>query len=370
MPTPLSGPGVGLPPPQALYPASLANSPFTSPTDLITLAGGEAVVIPAGDWFVEPGPYGEIQFLDPVTGIWRGLSSARATLKFVKSDGFNMRVANPTGCPVAAVVTTAGSSYSAAAAVTATGGNSTWLPIIGGLVSTTTTVSAAGSGYGIAPIVHIAAPPTPGVQATGHAVLSSGSVSSIVIDNQGAGYPIAPAVTLQANPADPNLNSIVNAAGVVGLTGAGTLAAVLCTNPGAPVTATPTLTVTDAGGGTSGVASVVMMWTVTGGTIANAGAGYNAQNMLTSVGGQTAAVPAHTNPAIEQTGFIPRPAQIATVLNGSSIGSIGTIIDGGLFEGVPTPILLASGASPTTVASISGFNLGTAVTTVLIRPAP
>jgi hypothetical protein len=337
---------------------------------VVTLAGGEALPIPAGDWFVDPGPYGVFQFLDAVTGTWRTVTSARDQVKFIKSDGFSVRVANMTGCPIAAVVTAGGSSYSSATVVAATGGNSTWTAVIGGLVSTTTTVTNAGSGYGIAPIVHIAAPPAGGVQASGHATISSGTISSIVIDNQGAGYTTAPAITLQTNPADPNLNTVTAGTATCGLTGSGTIGAVLCTNPGAPVTATPTLTITDTGGGSGGTASVVMLWTITGATIANAGAGYNAQNLLTSSGGVTAASPTHTNPFVEQTAFIPRQAQIATVLNGSSIGSIGTILDGGLFTGTPTPLLLASGASPTTVASISGFNLGTAATTVVLTPAP
>ena len=372
MSTPLSGPGVSLPPPQALYPVQIGTLPtLQSPTNVVTLAGGEAFVVPAGTWFIDTGKYGLVQYLDPVTGTtWKTINSGRDQVKYVKSDGVNVRVANLTGCPIAAVVTTAGASYSAATVVAVTGGNSTWQPIIGGLVSTTTTVSNAGANYGIAPIVHIAAPPVPGVQATGHAILSSGSVSSIVIDNQGAGYTVAPAVTLQTNPYDPNINNVTPGTATVGLIGAGTLAAVLCTNPGAPVAATPTLTVTDTGGGASAVASVVMMWTITSATIANAGAGYNAEAFFATAGGVSGAVPTHTNPEIEEGNFIPRQAQIAIVLNGTSIGSIGSIIDGGLFEGTPTMAVVPGGASPTTVASISGVTLGTNTTTVKLQPAP
>lgn len=371
MPTPLSGPGVGLPAPQALYPSVLNNSPFTSPTNEVMLQPGGALTIPAGTWFVDGGLYANVQWVDPVTGLWRNHSSARKQVQYVKSDGFNVRLFNPTGCPMAAVVTTAGSNYvQATTTVTVNAGNSTWQPIVGGLISVTTSVVSAGSGYGIPPLVHIAAPANPGVQATAYAILSSGTISSISVTNQGAGYLSVPNVVIQPNPNDPNYiaGSVVNGSATVALTGSGTLAAVLCTDPGTPLTVTPTMTV--AGAGTSAAASVVMCWSITGATIAGAGAGYNTANQIISVNGVTGAVPTHTNPVIEQTAYCPRPAMIGTVLNGTSIGSIGTIYDGGMFSGIPQAVVLAGGANPTTVASISGFNVGGNNATIVMQPAP
>lgn len=372
MPTPLSGSGVGLPAPQALYPSSLGSTPYTSPTNILSLYPGEVIVVPAGHWFVSPGNYGMLQYVDPVTGLWRSFRNGLDKIHYVWSDGFNLRLANLTGCPVGAVVTAAGSNYvQATTTVTANGGNSTWVPIVGGLVSTTTGVTAGGSGYGTAPLVHLAAPPYPGVQATAHATISSGTVSSVVIDNQGAGYTVAPAVTFQTNPNDPNFiagSAITTATATLGLTGAGTLAAVLCTDPGVSGTITPTLTVS--GAGTSATASAVMLWTITGGTIANAGAGYNAASMISSVNGANTITETYTNPEFELKTFIPRQAQIGITLNGTSVGSIGTIVDAGLFMSVPQAIVLAGGASPTTVASISGFTVGGTNTYVMIQPAP
>ena len=119
-------------------------------------------------------------------------------------DGFTRRVANLTGCPVAAVVTTAGTTYTkSGTTITAAAGNSTWQPIIGGLL-TLTTVSVAGSGYKVPPLCIIPAPaPGTGVQATAVAAISSGTVSTITVTNQGAGYPSGLTVTLLPNPTDP-----------------------------------------------------------------------------------------------------------------------------------------------------------------------
>jgi len=165
----LAGTGLLLPLPQALYPTELYNAPQDFSSNEITLAPGDAIAVPAGDCFIHPGKYGVIQFLDPVTGIWRAHPSGyspRNQTQQVTSDGTNLRIANLLGCPIAAVVTNAGTGYvqSSTTCVASTGG-STWYPIVGGMVSITT-ITNAGSGYGVAPIVFFPAPPNPGVQVT------------------------------------------------------------------------------------------------------------------------------------------------------------------------------------------------------------
>ena len=67
----ISGPGIGLPPPQNLYPTQLNNAPADAPTNYLALVAGQVITIPAGRWFVDPGAVSIIQYLDPVTGIWR-----------------------------------------------------------------------------------------------------------------------------------------------------------------------------------------------------------------------------------------------------------------------------------------------------------
>ena len=70
MPIPLSGPGVGLPYPQNLYPSQLQNAPQDASTNRLALAPGDTFVLPAGDWWISLGMYMVLQYLDPVTNTW------------------------------------------------------------------------------------------------------------------------------------------------------------------------------------------------------------------------------------------------------------------------------------------------------------
>ena len=225
MPNPLSGPGVGLPYPQNLYPSDLYNAPIDASSNRLTLSPGESLVFPAGDWYVTLGMYNILQFLDPVTGVWvtgSGAAFNRGQL-FVKSDGFNARVANLTGCVVSASVINGGTGYvQATTTITAIGtfnnAAPTFLPIVGGALGLTGTytidVPTAGAGYGIAPLIMIPPPPPAqsnangvgGIPATAYAILgTSGTIASISITNPGAGYPSAPTVVVVPSPFDPNL---------------------------------------------------------------------------------------------------------------------------------------------------------------------
>ena len=250
----ISGPGVALPYPQNLYPTELNNAPNDAPTNLLTLAPGQVLTIPAtgtNGWLVDPGAYGVLQWLDPVTGVWRGFSSARIQMQAMTSDGFTRRMANLTGCPVAAVVAGGGSGFvQSTAAITANVGGSTWQAIVGGSLSVST-VSVIGANYTIAPEVFIPAPPTPGVQATAYSTITNGTVTSVSLVNFGAGYTSA---TLNAvlipSPSDPNIGTITQATCVLVLNAAnsGAITAALCTNNGAPLATLSALTLTAAGG--------------------------------------------------------------------------------------------------------------------------
>lgn len=376
----IAGPGLGLPPPQNLYPSSLsvgAPIPYTPGNNLVDLAAGNALPIPAGEYLVGVGAYSFLQYLDPVTGIFRGFNSARVQTEVVHSDGFTRRVANMTGCPVAAVVTTAGSGYAqGTTTISVNTGNSTWYPIIGGLL-TLTTISVAGGGYTLPPICILPIPGLAtnpglstvvpgGVQATAVAAISSNTVSTITVTNQGAGYASGFTVTLLPDPTDPNIATITNAVAVFGITGAGTLAAAICTNPGSVLTGIPTLTVT--GAGTSAALTPEWCNTILSTTVTAAGAGYQNNGLMTTAGGITAATATHTNPSIELNDFIPRQAQAAVATGGTlnTVTSIGTIYDSGLFMGTPVSAII--GGAVTTLASIT-FGLGGKPDRVLMQPA-
>lgn len=247
----IAGPGQGLPPPQALYPSQLYATPFTAPTNEMTLQAGQAIAVPAGTWIVaSSGNVSALQFLDPVTQQWENLSQLGAPFaRTVRSDGFNFRVANLSGTAQGATVSAPGTGYvQGSTFVTPSAGNSLWTPVVGGALGAVT-ITAPGAGFSIPPLVFVASPPPPGVAATGHATITAGAVTGITWDNPGAGYLTPPGIVLVPSPNDPALQTLTRATATVALAGAGTVTAVLLKNFGAPQGAEPTLTITGIGTG-------------------------------------------------------------------------------------------------------------------------
>ena len=179
----------------------------------ITLHSGQAYIPPSGQYIVTLGPYSGLQWFDSLTQTWRTVQTpANSDLAYVTSDGYNFRVVNLTGTMVAAYLTNGGSSYPngiypaattttaqtnyVIATVSAAGAQSSLVGtlakcnvIVGGAVSTTVTVTAAGSGFTRAPTLVFSPPPAGGVPASGYvSALSAGGIGTVVITNQGAGY--------------------------------------------------------------------------------------------------------------------------------------------------------------------------------------
>ncbi len=391
MPSPLSGPGLGLPFPQNLYPSELANSPYDSSSNRVGLAGGESIVLPAGDWYVTTGFYCIIQHLDPVTGTWivgQGGAYERG-MSFVKSDGFNVRVANMTGCPVDSVIVQYGSGWvqsSTTIAVTG-GGGSTWAPIVGGQLSAAT-VTSTGGGYGVAPLVFIAPPPPAannangvgGIQAHAYAVIASGTVSAVTYTNPGAGYPSAPKMVIVPSPFDPNLSTGITAATVsASIIGSGSITGVLCTNSGSPISPPTAITLTPSGAGSQATVVPIMCQTTTSVSLIGTGIGVGTGAGITSTGGAPSTGTITTSPQFNHTYWIPRPLQAAGTITGvgSVTAQVATIIDGGLFMGIPTGVQLigsAGGGPAAGGGSIVGntitLSMGTVQDWIQIQQAP
>lgn len=357
MPAPLSAPGVGLQVPQNLYPSELYNAPYDSPTNEICLNAGDELVIPAGTWYVTTGMYSFLEWLDPVTQVWTMAAAGcwNSGPYYVKSDGFNFRVANRTGCPVGASITNAGSAYvQASTTISVTGGGgSTWQPIIGGALAVVGgTLTSNGAGYGVAPILLIPAPPPAntnpngvgGIQASGYCVISSGTVSGVTLTNQGAGYPVAPTAVIVPNPTDPNIATGITAATVAfSLTGSGSLVGVLCTNPGAPLSNPSNITLTVSGVGTNASVVPAMLQTVTAASVVGGSTitGASVAAMVTTAAGGWSLGSIATTPEFLGLKARPRPANISLAVggNGTIAAQTGTIIDGGLFFSPPAAIL-------------------------------
>lgn len=387
----ITGPGVGLPFPQNLYPSELANAPYDYPNNFVTLAAGDEIPLPNGRFLIDAGKFCVIEMLDPVNNIWRpspSMMAFRNGLTYIEGDGFTRRIANRLGCPIGAVVTGGGTGFSqATATISANIGSSTWQALVGGSLSMTA-VNFAGSGYTVPPIVLIPVPPGPannvngigGVPATGYATINSGTVSGVTLTNVGAGYPSVGsignngALILLPNPTDPNIGSIINASCTFALANAGKITAALCTNPGAPLSSTTGLTLTAAGGAGTGATIIpLVLQTATSIAVINGGnniTGTNIPALVTSVGGTPNTTSAITNPAIEYTGFVPRPYVGVGVAGGTSIASV-TTYDSGLFLAglAPTPAVASGAFSLTapTMASLT-FTMGNTVDTIMIQP--
>lgn len=365
----ISGPGIGLPLNQFLYPTELGSAPSDVGTNYISLAAGDTIILQAGTRAISIGGGLFLQYLDPQTGIWRDEYTNRVGPLTIPSDGFTRRIANLTGCPIAAVVTGGGTGYpTSGTTVVSSAGGSTWTAIVGGQLSVVS-ITAAGANYAVPPLIIIPAPPQPGVVATAYATLSAGTISGVTLSNVGAGYLSAPTATIVPAPNDLNYQSstvaITPATIQFGLTGAGVLSAVLCTNNGAAVTTAPTLTVSGASGSGATVAAVLLQ-TVTAGSISGAGVGYGTAAQIGTIGGTNTNVEAYVNPSIELKGFIPRPAVFGpATLGTTSLTAVGTLVDGGLFVSAPTAVITSNGA-PTTAATVL-LTLGSAPYTAGIQ---
>jgi hypothetical protein len=386
MPAPLSGPGQGLQFPQNLYPTQLANAPQDASSNRQSLAPGQSLAIPAGDWYITMGFYCVIQHLDPVTNTWivgQGGGWERG-MTWVKSDGFNCRVANMTGCPIDGTVVQYGGGWvQASTTISVTGGGgSTWLPIVGGQLGTAS-VTAVGAGYGVAPLVFIPPPPgaannangVGGKQASGWAAIASGTVSGFTFTNPGAGYPSAPKLVVVPSPFDPNLAAGITAATITcSIVGAGSITGILCTNSGAPLANPANITLTVAGAGSNATVAPFVMQTTTTVSLAGTGTGMGTLgSLITSVGGAPSVGTVTNSPEFNHTYWIPRPLQALganTVGLGTIAAQIATIIDGGLFLGTPTAIQSAGSQGGTPVGNTITLSMGSTPDWFQIQPAP
>ncbi len=399
MPSFISGPGLGLQLPQNLYPSELQNAPYDFSNSRQVLPPGAAIQIPAGDFYISLGMYLVLQYLDPVTSAWYTAASGgwECGMLHITSDGFNARIANLTGCVVAASITNAGSGYAQATTTITTtsvalaGGSApTFLPIVGGaLVQSGGTLTANGAGYGVPPLVFIPGPPPAsnnangvgGIPASGYAVMASGTLSGFTFTNQGAGYPTAPPCVILPSPFDPNFlagSSITLASLVVTLTASGSITGVIVTNNGAPLAngSLANITLTVGGAGSAASLTAVVMQTVASATVTAIGTGYSSlvATGITSVGGVPPAGAIAASPDAFGLSWKPRPLQAGLLSTAGtttiSAGLAATIYDGGLFEGVPAVQLGAfNGTLPTTVAQLA-FVMGSRPDIAIIQPAP
>jgi hypothetical protein len=271
--------------------------------------GGFKIELGTGGFFY-PGP-GEglivtgantvFEYFDPIAQGWRTLYAASSG-GFVSVDGFNFRFHNTTGTVTATAVTGAGSggtngigaATGVTAAVSAGSGATiaaTVQPVIGGSVAAPT-ITQAGSGFLVPPLIVIDPPPVGGTQATAICTLtaSPGGLATVTMVATGAGYTASPNFWIlpqtnqyqggpevgvaagvippgglvyptNAVPGNQNTSSSGAQLTSVALTGSGTLTDLKLIYPGNGYTASPTISFS--GGGLSAATATVTVGNTT-----------------------------------------------------------------------------------------------------------
>lgn len=280
-----------------LFPFPIAN--VNEGGSRVDLPSGGVFVFPANQYLVTTDANTQIQVWDPVLTSWVVLI-ANSQQADITADGANYRLFNNTGTISAGVIangTAAGLTNgigpvtgvtAAISAAPAGGFTGTAYVIVGGSVGAPT-VTQAGSGFTIAPLIVIDPPPIGGIQATAHAVMSGGTIASIAMDNVGAGYigppnfwiipqnptyaggPSGagqfaaalfppPGIIFPSNAVAGNQN--IGPAGAqltsVALTGSGVITGFVRVNFGAGYTGTPTVALANSGGGSLGTAAITL----------------------------------------------------------------------------------------------------------------
>lgn len=377
--------GVGLQPPQPLYPTISGIAGAAVATNRVALPPGGDFLIPPGTWGISPGLYSTFQLLDPVTQTWMPYPTLETNAPFlsINADGQNFRMINPLGFPAGAIITNAGTGFTSAPTVTASVGGSTWLALVGGGIGTLNiNTASSGTGYAVPPLVSIAAPPAPGVQATAVCAISGGIITSFNITNPGAGYTSAPAVIIFPQQSDLNYfpqagvtpPATKNATAFALTSFVGQVTAVLSTDEGSnPLSAAPALTFSG-GGGSGAAATVVMPTTIVGINISAGSSGFGATGTavpIISAGGNVSALTsglgvAANSPIVSTQLIVTRQAQIVatssggvlSALTGQAQTAVSGILDGGVFTSIP--VLYAIGnqgsAQPTIAVTMGSVN--------------
>ena len=355
---------------QGVYP-----TPRAQPSIAFDLQGGLTRIIPAGTWQVDTGSYTCIQEYDPVQGQWQSpggdTGGASGGPQYINSDGVNYRVANLCGTIVGAVVTTAGSAYVAATPPTVTftnASNAAATAIVGGAVSTSVTVTNAGTNYTYPPLVFLDSPQQgASYQATATSTLSGTTVGSVTINNQGAGYTNVPNIYFINDPRDTTGSGAI---AVATLTGAGTVTQLLITNQGnVNTTLQPTISFSSG----SAAAYPIMVRSIGGLTFSNIGSGYTGNAIVQAYGnGYTGAANVLTNPRWTTNLVRSRSATLlAGVTSAAALTSAGaSIFDGGIFAGsAPTAVVLGTTTGyATSFVAVAGFTWTNPTDTILLQP--
>lgn len=370
---------------------------------VISLASGQMFYPRSGNYVWGPGAQTVLQWFDPVLGAWRVLAQPDSGFTPFVSDGANWRLVNLSGVCTGASITNAGSggtngigssATGVTVAVAASGGTGPAAqltplayPVVGGSVPVPT-ITTAGSGFVVPPLIVCDPPPYGGIQATFLATLNSlGGIGSITQVNPGAGYTAIPKfyiipqsqyyqgatsggvaaaslivpgfidpTMVPFNTPSPGFNTASQSSPTPGalltgnaLTGSGTLTGVVFYYYGGQFTGPPAITITGCGAAS---ATALMSLCATSITVAGGGVGYGsgtAPIWVSSLG----LVAASSYDSI----LVPRAARGVTTLSAGAVNGA-TIEDNGFgLQKAPVAAVLNTSAIPTGIATLT-VNVG------------
>jgi hypothetical protein len=269
--------------------------PLAQPNEgggVIALASGGVWYPPSGEWLLQTAANCGVEWWDPIAQFWRNVVSNSNTGDYFSTDGWNYRLHNLTGIVQVASFAAGsggtngigfaatGAAVSIIASNTTGGQQATAYAVVGGSVQAPT-ITQAGSGFLLPPLVVIDAPPPGGIQATATCALTAGGgIASVTMANVGGGYATSPnfylipqmayygggpsggvaaaasspppGLVFPANAVPGNQNTSATGAQLtsLALTGSGTLTGVVMIANGGGYTGTPTGTVTGVGAAT------------------------------------------------------------------------------------------------------------------------
>lgn len=224
-----------------------------------------------------------------------------------------------------------------------------------GGVSPNITVTSGGSGYGSVPTVTISG--GSGSGATAHAVLTNGSVTSIILDNPGHGYQPGDVLTVTISGSVGS-----GATGHVTMTGK-PVASLQVTNPGLfTVPSSGPVALTFSGGGGTGAAGYVTLGStggtgrfVTGAVLTSPGSGYTSPPTAT-----------FSNNASGGPSTVP---SIGVTLGTESVATIVLDTAGSGYAGPPAVSIVPSDGTGTGAAATATLG-GTSVNSLTLNPSP
>ncbi len=364
------------------------------PPATITLQAGETFVLPAGEgvissykvnkvpqtgwnmsgqYVVSVGANTAFQMYDSNLQVWRNINQGGTDNITVSSDGTNFRLANTTGCVVGAMITTGGAGMVNGfdtITLTPSAGGATFHTIVGGAINTSVTITNAGSGYVVPPILVFTPPAnqgnTPYVLPTGYATLTGGAITGVTITNVGAGLVGAPTISVIPQSIDTTGAGAVLTASI-NSSSSGALTWVGVNTNGSPLTSVPTISVSGTYT-TVPVVSALMNFVITGLTVTTAGAAYtNGVTFSFDVPPViTSSTPVWANPVFDTGITTGRPASLqVTTTTTTFTGSTVKISDSGYgFQAVP-PAIYPSYVGATTQAALTPTVGGVGSTSLL-----